>query len=111
MNDALADARNTMVWAISSGLPTRLSGTVAATPAFLSAVPVNRLSIPVSIGPGATRGEQAVCAELRTFRQLGRGENRKGHRVRHHIGLELIWGFGSSFDCLPATESLLPDAR
>src|ERR1700732_3001631 len=54
MNDALSDARNMMVWAISSGLPTRLSGTVAAKPAFLSAVPVNRFSIPVSIGPGAT---------------------------------------------------------
>src|ERR1700738_3660896 len=54
LNDALSDARNMMVWAISSGLPTRLSGTVAAKPAFLSAVPVNRFSIPVSIGPGAT---------------------------------------------------------
>src|ERR1700730_8809078 len=81
-----------MVSAISSGLPTRLSGTVAAKPAFLSGVPAKRFSIAVSIGPGATRGERAVCAELRTFRQLGRGENRKGHRVRHHIGLELIWG-------------------
>src|SRR5882757_7850198 len=55
MNDALSDARNMMVWAISSGLPIRLSGTVAASPAFLSAVPVKRLSIPVSMGPGATR--------------------------------------------------------
>ena len=100
-----------MVSAISSGHPARLSGTVAAKPAFLSGVPAKRLSIAVSIGPGATRGERAVCAELRTFRQLGGGENRKGQRVRHHIGLELIWGFGSSFDCLPATESLLPDAR
>src|SRR5216684_3882556 len=54
MNEALSDARNMMVWAISSGLPTRLSGTVAAKPAFLSAVPAKRLSIPVSIGPGAT---------------------------------------------------------
>jgi hypothetical protein len=88
-----------------------LSGTVGAKPAFLSAVPAKRFSIAVSIGPGATRGERAVCAELRTFRQLGGGENRKGQRVRHHIGLELIWGFGSSFDCLAATESLLPDAR
>jgi hypothetical protein len=43
-----------MVSAISSGLPTRLSGTVAAKPAFLSAVPAKRFSIPVSIGPGAT---------------------------------------------------------
>src|SRR5947207_9186655 len=54
MNDALSDARKTMVSAISSGLPTRLSGTVAARPAFLSSVPVKRFSIPVSIGPGAT---------------------------------------------------------
>ena len=38
------------------------------------------------------RSERAECAELRTFRQLGCRENRKGHRVRHQIGLELIWG-------------------
>src|SRR6202790_5427591 len=42
------------------------------------------------------RGERAACAELRTFRQLGCGENRKGHR-----------GFGSSFDYLPAAEAVL----
>jgi hypothetical protein len=24
--------------------------------------------------------------------QLSCGENRKGHRVRHQIGLELLWG-------------------
>src|ERR1700739_3921538 len=54
MNEALSEARNLMVLAISSGLPTRLSGTVAARLAFLSAVPVKRFSIPVSIGPGAT---------------------------------------------------------
>src|ERR1700682_6021821 len=54
MNDALSDARNIMVWAISSGLPTRLSGTIAATAAFLSSVPVKRFNNPVSIGPGAT---------------------------------------------------------
>src|ERR1700736_3153673 len=53
-NDALSDARNIMVSAISSGLTTRLSGTVAAKPAFLSAVPAKRFSIAVSIGPGAT---------------------------------------------------------
>src|ERR1700730_11264207 len=53
-NDALSDARNMMVSAISSGLPTRLSGTVAAKPAFLSAVPAKRFSIAVSTGPGAT---------------------------------------------------------
>src|SRR5580692_12157137 len=54
MNEALSDARNTMVWAISSGLPTRLSGTVAAKLAFLSALPAKRFSMAVSIGPGAT---------------------------------------------------------
>ena len=43
-----------MVWAISSGLPTRWSGTPAIKLAFLSSVPVNRVSMPVSIGPGAT---------------------------------------------------------
>src|SRR6266481_8035469 len=55
INDALSDERKTIVCAISSGLPTRLSGTVAVRPAFLSSVPVKRFSIPVSIGPGATR--------------------------------------------------------
>src|SRR4051812_21486672 len=54
MKGALSEARNTIVWAISSGFPTRLSGTPAIRPAFRSAVPVNRSSIPVSIGPGAT---------------------------------------------------------
>jgi hypothetical protein len=34
MNEALSEARKVMVLAISSGLPTRLSGTVAARPAF-----------------------------------------------------------------------------
>ena len=54
MNEALSDARNVMVLAISSGVPTRLSGTVAARLAFLSGVPVKRFSIPVSTGPGET---------------------------------------------------------
>ena len=51
---AFSDERNTMVCAISAGLPVRLSGTPPTKPAFLSLVPVNRFSIPVSIGPGAT---------------------------------------------------------
>src|SRR6202043_3565802 len=38
------------------------------------------------------RSERATCAELRALLQLGRRENRKGHRVRHQIGVELIWG-------------------
>ena len=54
LKDALSDARNTITWAISSGLPTRLSGTVETKPAFRSSVPVNRVNMPVSIGPGAT---------------------------------------------------------
>ena len=36
------------------GLPMRLSGTPATSPAFRSSLPVNRFNIPVSIGPGAT---------------------------------------------------------
>jgi hypothetical protein len=35
--------------------------------------------------------ERAAGAELRTFLQLGRGEKRKSHRVRHKVGMELIW--------------------
>src|ERR1700689_5265212 len=35
--------------------------------------------------------ERAACAELRTFLQLGRRENRKGHRVLHQVSMELIW--------------------
>jgi hypothetical protein len=51
MNDALSDARNVMVLAISSGLPTRLSGTVAAKLAFLSAVPVIKTTCVFIEGP------------------------------------------------------------
>src|SRR6185369_2453875 len=54
MNDALSEARKTMACATSSGLPSRLSATVAVRPAFFSSVPVKRFNIPVSIGPGAT---------------------------------------------------------
>ena len=43
-----------MVWAISSGVPTRFTGTPEIKPALLSAVPVKRFSMSVSIGPGAT---------------------------------------------------------
>ena len=35
--------------------------------------------------------ERAACAELRTFLQLGSGENRKSNRVLHQVGMELIW--------------------
>src|SRR5258705_12817619 len=54
MKDALSDDRNKIDSAISSGLPMRLSGTPEIKPAFLSSLPVNLVSIPVSIGPGAT---------------------------------------------------------
>src|SRR6266852_1237627 len=54
MNEALPEAANTMASAISSGRPARFSGTPATSPAFLSALPVNRSSIAVSIGLGAT---------------------------------------------------------
>src|SRR5258705_13958036 len=53
-NEALLGARNRTARAISSGSPTRPSGTLDARAAFLSAVPVKRLSRPVSVGPGAT---------------------------------------------------------
>src|SRR5258708_2760071 len=54
MNEALSDARKVMVLATSAAVPPRLSGAVAASLAFLSAVPVKRCSIPVSTGPGET---------------------------------------------------------
>src|SRR5947209_1125552 len=54
MNALLSEARNTMTWAISSGSPTRLSGTPAIKAALRASVPVNLVSMPVSIGPGAT---------------------------------------------------------
>src|SRR5216684_3805330 len=54
VKDALLEARNTTALAISSGLPTRWSGTAPTRPAFRSALPVKRLSIAVSVGPGAT---------------------------------------------------------
>jgi len=41
MKLALLEARNTIASAISSGLPARLTGTPAISPAFLSGVPVN----------------------------------------------------------------------
>src|SRR6266436_1219059 len=57
MNDALLEATNTMVSAISSGRPARFSGTPATRPAFRSALPVKRSSIAVSIGPGVVDGD------------------------------------------------------
>src|ERR1700761_2663019 len=54
IKDAWPEQRNRMALAISAGSPARPSGTVETRPAFLSALPVKRLSIPVSVGPGAT---------------------------------------------------------
>src|SRR5260370_722679 len=54
MNDALREATNTMASAISAGVPRRLRGTPATSPAFLSAVPGDRSRIPGSPGAGAT---------------------------------------------------------
>jgi hypothetical protein len=55
MKDAWSDDMKTTALAISSGKPSRLIGSSAASPALTSSVPVNRFSIPVSIGPGATQ--------------------------------------------------------
>lgn len=54
MNEAFSELTNTMAWAISSGVPARLSGMPAIRPALRSAVPVSRPSMSVSTGPGAT---------------------------------------------------------
>src|SRR5258708_37575125 len=54
MNDAFSEARKTAARAMSAGSPTRPSGTVFTSAAFLSTVPVKRLSRAVSTGPGAT---------------------------------------------------------
>ena len=53
MKEALSEATNTIAWAISSGKPARLSGTRETNAVFFSSLPVNRFSIPVSMGPGA----------------------------------------------------------
>jgi len=49
-----SDAMNTMPSATSSERPRRPSGTCVARAALFSAVPVKRVSMPVSMGPGAT---------------------------------------------------------
>src|SRR5258708_4277355 len=54
MNRASSDAMKTMPSATSSERPRRPSGTVVTRAALFSAVPVNRVSMPVSVGPGAT---------------------------------------------------------
>jgi hypothetical protein len=54
MNLASSDAMNTMPSATSSERPSRPSGTCVARAALFCAVPVKRVSMPVSVGPGAT---------------------------------------------------------
>ena len=66
----LSEAVNTMPAAISSGRPARFIGTPATSPAFRSALPVKRLSIPVSTGPGAaalTRTPNAAPSSAADF--------------------------------------------
>jgi len=54
MYEAFADATKAITWAISSGVARRLIGTVETSAALFSAVLVKRVSIPVSVVPGAT---------------------------------------------------------
>src|SRR5712692_1967680 len=54
MYEAFAEATKTITFAISSGLARRLTGTVETSAALFSSVLVKRVSIPVSVVPGAT---------------------------------------------------------
>src|SRR3979409_235686 len=54
MNLASSDAMKTIPSATSSERPSRPSGTCFARAALFSDVPVKRVSMPVSVGPGAT---------------------------------------------------------
>src|SRR5882757_2131588 len=54
MNLASSEAMNTMPSATSSERPRRPIGTVVARAALFSDVPVKRVNMPVSTGPGAT---------------------------------------------------------
>ena len=54
MNEAWSDAMKTIALATSSERPRRCIGTVVTKAALFSAVRVNRVNMPVSIGPGAT---------------------------------------------------------
>ena len=54
MNDASSNAMKTMVFATSSERPRRCIGTVVTKAALFSGVPVKRVNMPVSMGPGAT---------------------------------------------------------
>src|SRR3954464_2381787 len=54
MYDASSDAMKTIALASSSERPRRAIGTVVTRAALFSGVPVNRVNMPVSVGPGAT---------------------------------------------------------
>src|SRR4029077_8982114 len=54
MYEASAEATKAITCAISSGVARRLTGTVETSAALLSSVSVKRVSIPVSVVPGAT---------------------------------------------------------
>ena len=64
MKEDFPEARNRIAFATSFGSPTRFIGTPATRPAFLSAVPVKRFSIPVLTGPGATRVEVLAAVTI-----------------------------------------------
>src|SRR5438552_3198019 len=76
-----------MARAISSGSATRPSGTPVASAAFLSAVPVKRVSIAVSVGPGATALTRlVVVAHIRT-------EELSFSAERAQLSYQLLAGF------------------
>src|SRR6478752_483876 len=54
MNDASSEAMKTIALASSAERPRRPIGTVVTRAALFSGVPVKRVNIPVSVGPGAT---------------------------------------------------------
>jgi cytochrome bd-type quinol oxidase subunit 1 len=53
MNEASSDAMKTIALASSSERPRRPIGTVVTRAALFSGVPVKRVNMPVSVGPGA----------------------------------------------------------
>ena len=53
MNEASSDAMKTIALASSSTRPRRPIGTSATRAALFSDVPVKRVNMPVSVGPGA----------------------------------------------------------
>src|SRR5271169_6605978 len=54
MNEASSDAMNTIALASSSERPRRPIGTPVIRADLFSGVPVKRVNMPVSVGPGAT---------------------------------------------------------